>query len=345
MQSQETDPDAGPSRNLSVRRLKTILSYAIAGAFLVWVLDNIHPKQLLHSIAQLKWHFALLAIVADNANYLSQGVRWKLLLKPIAQVRMIKTIQATYVALFASNVLPMRFGEIVRAYLVSRWYLKAFSEIVPSIMLEHLFEGIWLALGIMFATFLLPSPKYLQRWAQVFGAGVVLLAALVFYALIREEKSAAAKEHEKLPLKLIHKTKLFLEQVAVGMRKIGLSTCFFMGFGVTLFSLFMQVLALFLVAHAFGLHLALWKAGVVLLIIRVGIVIPSAPANLGAYQFFAALGLELLGVDRFRANGFALILFFVLITPTWVTGFFALSQSGTTLLRLQHEARDAAGAD
>ena len=343
MQPKETNPAAGPPQHTTIRRLKLIVSYAIAGACLAYVLYNVHPRRLLQNILQLKWHFALLAIVADNANYVSQGVRWKLLLQPLASVRVIKAVQATYVALFTSNVLPMRFGEIVRAYLISKWYSKPIREIVPSMVIEHLFEGVWLAMGIISATMLLPTPRYLQRGAQVFGIGVVLLAALFFYALVRKEKVIEANPHEKLGEKLWHKVKAFVEHVAIGMRRIGLSTCFFMGLGVTLFSLFMQATALFFVAHAYGIPLVLWKAGVVLLIIRLGVVIPNAPANLGTYQFFAALGMQLLGVDRYTATGFAITLFFVLMTPTWVTGFFALSESGTTLLRLHHEARDAAG--
>ena len=114
MQPKETNPAAGPPQHTTIRRLKLIVSYAIAGACLAYVLYNVHPRRLLQNILQLKWHFALLAIVADNANYVSQGVRWKLLLQPLASVRVIKAVQATYVALFTSNVLPMRFGEIVR---------------------------------------------------------------------------------------------------------------------------------------------------------------------------------------------------------------------------------------
>jgi glycosyltransferase 2 family protein len=347
MQPEENTSDSPTSHRPIYRRLKLILSYAIAGACLAWVLYNVHPKLLLQNIAHLKWHFALLAIAADNANYLSQGVRWKLLLQPVAAVRTLKAIQATYVAIFTNNVLPMRIGEIVRAYLISKRYGRPLSEIFPSMVLEHLLEGILLALGIGFATFLLPASKYLQRGAQVFGLGVILLAALFFYALIREEKALPVMHppdvHVRIGARALRKLRIFIEHIAVGMRRIGLSTCFFMGFGMTLFSLFMQVVALMLVARACSLPIALWKAGVVLLIIRVGVVIPNAPANLGTYQFFAALGMELLGVDRYAANSFAVVLFFVLMTPTWLTGFFALSRSGSTLLRLQHEARDAAG--
>jgi uncharacterized protein (TIRG00374 family) len=345
MHSEDTEPDMPLPKNVTIRRLQMIVSYLIAGACLAWVLYNVHPKRLLQDVKQLKWQIVLLAIAVDNANYLSQGVRWSVLLNPIAPIRVIKAIQATYVALFTSNVLPMRFGEIVRAYLGSRWCSKKFSEIVPSMVVEHLFEGVWLALGIGMATIFLPLPSYVQRGAQLFGLGVIVLAGFFSWALLREHTPHTRSE-EELRRKLMEKIGHFMKELSIGMKRIGLSARFFIALGVTLFSLICQVLALWLVAKAYGVNLAVWRAAVVLVIIRVGVVIPSAPANLGAYQFFAALGMELLGgVGRATAAGFAVVLFLVLMTPTWVAGFFALSQSGTTLFRLQHEARDAARSE
>jgi uncharacterized protein (TIRG00374 family) len=345
MHSEDTEPDMPPPENMTTRPLQMIFSYLIAGACLAWVLYNVHPKELLRDVKQLKWQIALLAIAVDNANYLSQGVRWSVLLQPIARIRMLKVIQANYVAVFTSNVLPMRFGEIVRAYLVSKWCSKKFSEIVPSMVVEHLFEGVWLALGIGMATIFLPLPSYVKRGALVFGLGVIVLAGFFFWALLRKHTPHSRSE-KVLGRKLTEKIGYFMKELSIGMKRIGISARFFIALGVTLISLICQVLALWLVAIAYGIKLAVWKAAVVLLIVRVGIVIPNAPANLGAYQFFAALGMELLGgVGRTTATGFAVVLFFVLMTPTWITGFFALSQSGTTLFRLQHEARDAAKSE
>ena len=133
MHSEGTEPDKRPPENTTGRRWQMILGYGVAGACLVWVLYNLHPRHFWRDVKQLKWQIALLAIVVDNANYLSQGIRWSILLQPIARIRVTKAIQATYVALFTSNVLPMRFGEIVRAYLVSRWCSKRFSEIAREI--------------------------------------------------------------------------------------------------------------------------------------------------------------------------------------------------------------------
>jgi glycosyltransferase 2 family protein len=342
MYEQEAGPAVRDSGNAFARHWKLGLGYAIAALCLGWVLYNVNLEDLLKNIRNLKLELVLLAIAVDTLNYIAQAVRWKFLLRPIFDISAGKSIQATYVGVFTSNVLPMRLGEIVRGYLVSKWYSKKLSEILPSIIVEHLFEGIWLALGIALTTILIPLPSYMKTASQLFGFGVIVLAGIFFYSLLRESKLSAEYHAERLRRSRGHKFRLFIEQMADGMKRIGLKTDFFLALIVTLFSLAMQALALWLVALAFGIPLEVWQGAVVLVIVRVGVAIPNAPANIGTYQFFAALALELMGVNRNVAAGFAIVLFFVSMTPTWAIGFFALSISGTTLHRLQHEARDAA---
>jgi hypothetical protein len=42
----------------------------------------------------------------------------------------------------------MRPGEFVRSYLVSRRMAAPFVAILPSIIVERLFDGVWIAMGI-----------------------------------------------------------------------------------------------------------------------------------------------------------------------------------------------------
>jgi glycosyltransferase 2 family protein len=342
MHSQETDRDARDLRKAVARHWKIAVSYVIAILCLAWVLYNVNIESLIQNIRNLKWSLVLLAIAVDNLNYIAQAVRWKYLLRPGFNISTAKSMHATYIGVFTSNVLPMRLGEVVRGYLVAKWHSRKFSEIIPSMVVEHLFEGIWLALGIGLATILIPMPSYLKTGAQIFGFGVIALAGIFVYALIREGKSHAEHHRDRLSRNPWRKSRFFMEQMADGMKKIGLTTDFFIALVVTLASLILQALALWLVALACGIPLEVWKGAVVLVIIRIGVVIPNAPANIGTYQFFAALGMELLGVDRYISTGFAIILFFVSMTPTWIIGLFAMSGSGTTLHSLQLEAQDAA---
>jgi uncharacterized membrane protein YbhN (UPF0104 family) len=82
--------------------------------------------------------------------------------------------------LFTNVILPMRAGEVVRAYLVSRWLNVTVAEVVPSMVVERLFDGIWLALALgATAVFVERLPPDLLRAGDFVGVGVVAAMLIV----------------------------------------------------------------------------------------------------------------------------------------------------------------------
>jgi len=340
MEPDDTAAPELPPESATARRVKTALGYLLAMLCLAWVLYHIHPKHLVQGIKQLRWDFVVLGIAADNFGFLLQGLRWKLLLGPARHVRLTRAVQGIYIGVFTSDVFPLRFGEIARAYMMSQWNSIRIAEIIPSIVVERMFDGVWLALGVGLVTLSLQLPPYFRTGAQIFGGLIVLLAIVFLYVVFREEReieSGVKRQHARL----FRRITFFIDEVAMGLRKIGFSAIFFLALAVSLAVLVTQGLAVWLLIHGYGLPLTPWEGLIVYLVVRLGIVIPTAPANIGTYQFFAALGLELFGVHRFIATGFSFVLFFVLSMPVWVLGFFALSRSGVTLFRLHRDASQA----
>src|SRR5512136_791118 len=103
MHAMEAEPRERDS--LFSRRWKLAVSYAIAALCLGWVLFHVDYKDLLKNIRNLKWDLILLAVAVDNLNYIAQAVRWKFLLRPVFDISTGKSVQATCVVLFTSNVL------------------------------------------------------------------------------------------------------------------------------------------------------------------------------------------------------------------------------------------------
>jgi glycosyltransferase 2 family protein len=326
--------DSDRLENSKVRWLKVALSNMLAIICLIWVVYHVHPETLWSGIKRLRWPLVIAAIAADQFSFVLQALRWKLLLQPVAPISFRDAIQAVYVGLFTNDVLPMRVGELVRAHMISQRYSSNFSEIVPSMMVERMFEGIWLSLGIGLTTIFLSMPRYLEKGAQIFGALIVLLIGGFLYFVFREEKALQAGK----PRDHIGKIRTFVDEIAIGLRRIGITGIFCLALGVTLGLLAFQALAMWLVIHAYDLPLPPWEGFVVYLVLRVGIIIPSTPANIGTYQFFTSVGLQMFGIARSIATGFSFVSFFVLSGPMWLIGFFAMSRSGMTLFRLKREA-------
>ncbi len=318
--------------------IKQALGYLIAAACLVWVFHDIHAGRLWESFTNLNWWWMALAIFCDVASYYCQGVRWELLLRPQGKISSLRTTQAIYAGLFTNEIVPLRVGELVRAYLVSRWLPTNFVSVIPSMAVERLFDGVWLALAIAAAALYVPLPKDLLAAEEFLGV-VVLIALSLFVYLVFGRRQAHGQEGAGAasgwkPFRAI--TGL-LGRLRRELRTIGTSRSSYVSFSVSLLILLFQILAFWLVMRACGLDLSLWAGAVVLLVVHIGTAIPNAPSNVGTYQFFCVVGLELFGIDKTLATGFSVVVFIVLTIPLWVLGLLAVSRSGMTLSFIRSE--------
>lgn len=319
------------------RLLKPALGYAVAVACLVWLFHDVNWPGLLRDMGGIHWGWVSLAIVFDVLSYVCQGWRWELLLRPKGPISTAKATQAIYAGLFANEILPMRVGEVVRAFLVSRWLAADLSAIIPSIVVERLFDGIWLAISIgITAIFVERLPENLLKAGDTLGTAMLVGTALFVLVVFRKGARSAktAREFRFKPVRLLAK---FLGTLEEGLREIGRSRALYLSFAVSFLFLLGQILAFWLVMWAYGLRFPLLAGAAVLLIVRLGTAVPNAPANLGTYQFFTVLGLELFGVEKTLATGFSLVVFFLLTLPLWLIGSFAVSRTGMTLASMRGE--------
>jgi uncharacterized protein (TIRG00374 family) len=179
-----------------IRRAAT---YMVAGLCLVWVFHDTHPVKLARSLSTIKWRWVTLAIAFDILSYICQGLRWRLLLRPVGNLTTREATQAVYAGLFANEVLPMRFSELVRAFLVSRRLSTSFGMVIPSMLVERLLDGFWLALAVGLAAFYVRLPGDMLKALDVFAAAVLICMGLFVYVVYREGRSSSEKPSEGQP--------------------------------------------------------------------------------------------------------------------------------------------------
>ncbi|MCX6619980.1 MAG: lysylphosphatidylglycerol synthase transmembrane domain-containing protein [Acidobacteria bacterium] len=307
------------SKTSTSTRLKAAAIYVVAAVCLVWVLRDFHLTTLLRDLRGMRWGWVAAAVALDLFAYVLQGWRWERLLRPTAKISVGRTTQAVLAGIFVSNVVPLRLGELVRAYLVSRRIRLRFSDVIPSMGIEHMFDGIWVFLGVAAATFFFPLPKQLADGARIL-ASVLLAGAVVvlYFAFFRKTGRWGRIIRE------ISRSINFWEAFLIsGLYQLAQGVCYWM------------------VMVAFGIPLNIWHSLTVFLIWHLGTAPPNAPANVGVYQFFTVLGLTLFGVDHVQATNFSLVVFVILTLPLTIAGFLSLILSGTSLRNLSGQVRQA----
>jgi uncharacterized membrane protein YbhN (UPF0104 family) len=306
------------------RRLRIVAGYLLAVVALVWVFHDVQLEPMLRTMRNVRWTWVWLAIAVDILSYMTQGLRWKYLLASVGDVRWFDATQAIYAGLFASEVLPMRPGEVLRTFVVSRRLNTGMSAVFPSIMVERLFDGVWLALGIGVAATWVPLPRDLLWAGDVLGVLILAATGLFLYEILRVHDGRRASAIADAPPGRVERFRRHFR--AMGRRRET-----YLAFGLSLVLLAGQILAFWLVMIAYRLHVSVWVGAAALLIIHLGTAIPNAPANIGTYQFFCVIALTLFGVDKTLATGFSVVVFVVLTVPLWVLGSLALGRSGATL--------------
>lgn len=323
------------------RHIHRVIGYVIAIACLVWIFHDLHFNQVLKTMKDINWWLIPLAVVFDILSYASQGMRWKLLLHPQGSISVIKTTQAIYAGLFTNEILPLRVGEVVRMYLVSRWMSVKFILVVPSLVMERFFDGIWLALAIGLAAIFFPLPEKLLEAEEALGVIIIVLTIIIVYVIFRKGEKISTEDISQpavrwKPIRLISAT---IARLAIGIKDIGLSKHFYLSFFVSSGIWIFQLISYWLVMRAYGIHLSIFAGTVVFLILHLGTAIPNAPSNVGTYQFFTIVGLSLFNVDKTVATGFSLVVFFILTVPLWIIGLYAIGKTGMTFSSIRNEIK------
>jgi len=298
-----------------------VFGYAVSIPILIVVYRGFDWKTELPRIQQTPWQYVLAAVVCDLAVYCVQGWRWNELLKPVGVLPVWRSMQAIYIGLFANELLPLRPGEVIRSFLQARWSGVPFAIVVSSVVIERLFDGVWLILGFFVTSLFVELPALLVIGSRILGVLLLLLGAALAYVILRPEQAGRWMNPK-------------LRHLLDALECMGKSRSFYHAFFLSLLYLALQVGPIYFIQKGFGLDVGFGASAAVLVILRLGSVPPQAPGNVGSFQALAVLGVMLFGVDRQSATSYATLLFLVITVPLWVVGFLALMATKMKLSQL-----------
>ena len=272
-----------------------LVGVVIAAACLAWVFHDVSFASVARGFRELQWAWVAAAIAAQLASYAIQGARWRLLLISTGPIAWARTTEAIYAGLFLNEIMPARPGEVLRAYLVSREMGTRLRDVLGTVIVERLFDGLWVSAALLVTITTAPLPPALERAGLIFA--IAILIAVVAVAAWR-----------RVPLRRDAPA-----------------------FGVSALSFAAQVVAFWCAMHGYGIHRGPLVALGTVVAIQLGTAIPNAPANVGTYQLACVAGLHMFGIEKTTATGFSVVVFLLFTAPVWLLGGIALARSGTYL--------------
>lgn len=323
-------------------RIFMLVTALISVACLVWALHGVSWSELWEEIRALDWRWVAVGVIAEVLTYVIQGWRWSLLLRPVAQVSTPLTSRAIFVGLFANEVLPLRAGELIRCFLLTRWSEIPISVTLASALIERIFDGLTLMVGVFFSFQYLKQFPLSHGQSRVMGIiadssialAVILVICAVLLAIAMYWREQTLDRF--LDARVFGWAHVFIED----LHRIGHSRYLYLSALVSIPYLLIQIVPIFAVMQAYGLDETSWKgAAALMVLLRLGSTAPQAPGNLGLFQVLSTLGLTLFGVQAAMARRFTLILWGVVTLPLVLVGFIDVVVTGAKIGDMHREAQ------
>jgi hypothetical protein len=279
----------------------------------------------------------LLAVVALNGVLMAlRTYLWMLLLSPIKALPFGTLFDILHVGYMANNLLPLKAGEFFRSSFVAKKWQLPYARVLTTVGLERFFAGLSLLLIFFAITFWLELPLWLKSGA--YSLMGVLMAVQVWLWILWVRKPDLQKWKERHPL-IYHFIKV-MDHIEKGSSVLKNPRAFFVLLLLGLLGWCCQAYMLRLIESAYQITLP-WPATLfVLVAINLAISLPSAPSNLGTFEFAAILAYSFVGIDKATGLGIALFFHFLQVIPVTLIGLFYYWRWGIRFKDIERAAED-----
>jgi len=329
------------------RRLLTVLGVIITVVSLYLATKGTDPHAIWSTLSETGIWWAFPVLGATLLSIWIRAWRWRLMLEPLGEVTTGETYRATMIGFMANNVLPMRLGELVRAYAIGRESGVSKSAAFGTIVVERAFDlfAILLFLGFV----LLRFSEHFPAWVSM--AGYVAMAACVgmflVFGLLRWKRDLTMHMFDRsiqwLPGRFRLRAFGYMHRFLDGL--VVLSKAHRV-LWVTLLSVACWLaVALSFLFTAYAFHLPrTWEISMLLVVLTaLAVMLPSGPGFVGTFEMGVRYGLTLVKVDESRALSVAIFYHAVQFIPITLLGFFHLWRQNFSLRRAVEEESRAVG--
>jgi len=323
---------------------KIILGVATSACCLYWFIGMCDFLKMWEALGRTNYWFVLLTLVSIFTCYFARAVRWTFLLKPVKRVQLGPSFSATIIGFTASNILPMRAGEFVRAYVLGKNENVKATSVFATIVIERLCDGFCVLAILVFALLIVPIAPLtdianlsepMQKIVTIitreklcwFGYSTLglYLGIIAVLTMLRLAPEMTERLITKLlffaPSKIVHKVTDTFRSFSDGISSLN---TVWQAANVALWSLVTWgaiAVGPWLLSLAFGLRMPISMGLFVTAVLAFGVMLPSSPGFIGIFQLSTAAAMVMLGVSEHIAATYALMLWALSIIPVTILGF------------------------
>jgi len=290
----------------------------LSGLFIFFIFYSLKDQNL-SKVFTIPHPWYLPLVIAVNVILMAlHSYSWMILLNPIKKLPFWTLFDIMHLGHMGNNLLPLKAGEFFRSSFISKKWSLPYARVLTTVALERFFAGISLLIIFLAVTFWLDLPLWLETSAYTLLA---LLAGIQIWLWVLWVKKPNLENWEKRHPMIFHFIKV-MDHIEEGSSLLKNPKTFLWLVLIGLLTWICQAGMLRLVEMAYEVNIS-WPATLLVLVaVNLAIVLPSAPANIGTFQFAAILAYSYVGVDKATGFGIAIIFHFLMVAPTTLIGLF-----------------------
>ncbi len=316
---------------------KKLLAGLLLSLLLVWFsLRGIDPVEVYIELQKTDYLFVAGSMIVIVLTQIMRVIRWNLFLKPLENIDPYTIFSVSNVGFLAIVAIPARLGELVKPYLITKKSHIPMGSAIATVFAERMLDITPLLIIAAIVFGVNPLPPWLFRSGLIFVAvmtGMLSFLALIF---IRKEKAKAilAWITNPLPERYAILLNQLVDHFIKGFSGVKDRTLLSITVAISAAIWLANAAAIYLFFLAFHFNLPLTAAFVLMIVLILGIAIPSAPGFIGNWHYACILGLGIFNVTKTSALSFALLYHAISIGVIIVLGLISLPSNSSFILDL-----------
>lgn len=323
---------AAPSTHQSRRRPRLLLGALLSLICLVLVLRGVQWDAVARALGELDWLLFAAAIAVEFLTFWAIAARWRGLFAPHARPDRWRLFEILTIAQLVNGLFPAKLGPLVRAYLAGKGDADGAAFALTTVLGEKLLEGVsLLVIGIIVLPFM-PLAEWLRPATWVGAISLLTALGLVFWLACRQ---ASARRWIQ---RVLARWPRLLGAARSALAALDVWRDWRAVLSLAVWSVLIWAITAFLN------QLLLWSLGIdvppvapllLLVVLQIGVRVPSSPGSIGVFHYLSVLSLTLFGVEKDLALAYGVLLHLVTYLPPSLLGIVCLARSGYSLSRLR----------
>ena len=288
------------------------ISFLVSMVLILYLTWGIDFQKLFTTISNIGPTMFLVTSSIYLSTFLLRGIRWKFILSKSINVKTIYSIKLVLFGFLINNILPLRAGEVARSYILSKNKKVSFTFTLFSVMIEKIFDIVVLVLIFIFSSFFIGHTINAIS-NNFFYIEILSLITLFSVIIISGRKKILSRiihfftKHfsKKLSKKINESTDSILNALSF-TREVSYKHLFVWIFTFSIWII--EAIVFYIYFILMNINQNFFVALIVLVIVNIGIIIPSAPGYIGVFEWFFVFTLSLFMIDKETALSVAIII-------------------------------------